>query len=667
MAKRPLKRSEAVQPTGAGPLEESIEASGPPHAQRFVPAALGIFVLALTVRLVHVAQLRSGPFLEILLGDAAGYDAWARRIAAGDWMGSEVFYQAPLYPYFLGVLYSLFSEDTAMIRIVQAVMGAVASVLIALATHRLFGRRSAIVAGVFLALYAPAVFFDGLIQKSSLDLLLMCLLLWLSTFLMQGLSAPRCFWSGFVLGCLSLTRENAVLFVPVFLVWLVWLLRRPAKPVLAFVLGLIAALAPIIVRNFAISGDVLLTTAQFGPNFYIGNHEGASGTYEPLRKGQGSVAFEQKDATAIAEASLGHMASPAQVSRYWAGQAFEWMRAHPADWLSLTFRKLLLALNRVEATDTEDLQSHAEWSVVLRAGKYLFHFGVLAPLGLLGLWITRARRRELQIFYALIVVYLMSVLVFYVLGRYRYLLVPLLLPFAGAGLAGLPSWLSHASAGDRVRGLVFLGAAILVCNWPLQSVSAMQAVTRYNLGDAYRQAGRSDDAVAEFRAALELDPNNPAALSNLGALMAERGDHTEALRLYERALEADPDNATAENNRGQELMLRSRTDEGIASFERSISLDPLNEEARRNLAMALAGSGRTEDAIHQFQEALRLRPDDAVTHNNLGIVFATSGRLLEARAHFEEALRITPGFQEAADNLKRAEDVALRPQPPARQ
>ena len=64
--------------------------------------ALVIFAVALAVRLIHIWQIKPSPFFDILLGDANGYDQWAQRLAAGDWIGSDVFYQAPLYPYFLG-------------------------------------------------------------------------------------------------------------------------------------------------------------------------------------------------------------------------------------------------------------------------------------------------------------------------------------------------------------------------------------------------------------------------------------------------------------------------------------------------------------------------------------------------------------------------------------
>jgi hypothetical protein len=82
-----------------------------------------IFLVALSVRLLHVWQIRRTPFFDVLMGDAGGYDQWAQRLAAGDWIGKDVFYQAPLYPYFLGVLYALFDRDLLIVRIVQAVIG----------------------------------------------------------------------------------------------------------------------------------------------------------------------------------------------------------------------------------------------------------------------------------------------------------------------------------------------------------------------------------------------------------------------------------------------------------------------------------------------------------------------------------------------------------------
>lgn len=148
---------------------------------RFRLIAAVIFSLALVVRLVHVWQIHAAPFFSVLMGDSRGYDEWAQRIAGGDWLGYEVFYQAPLYPYLLGVIYAIAGRSLLLVRIVQAVIGSASCVLLALAGARLFSRRAGIAAGLMLALYAPAIFFDGLLQKSTLDVFFVCLALWLIT------------------------------------------------------------------------------------------------------------------------------------------------------------------------------------------------------------------------------------------------------------------------------------------------------------------------------------------------------------------------------------------------------------------------------------------------------------------------------------------------------
>ncbi len=132
-------------------------------------AALAIFGTALALRLLHVWQMRGTPYFTVLMGDARGYDQWAQRLAGGDWVGTDVFYQAPLYPYFLGVVYAFAGHDLLAVRIVQALVGSLSAVLVGVAGARLFSPRAGLIAGLGLAIYAPAIFFDGLIQKSVLD------------------------------------------------------------------------------------------------------------------------------------------------------------------------------------------------------------------------------------------------------------------------------------------------------------------------------------------------------------------------------------------------------------------------------------------------------------------------------------------------------------------
>ena len=75
-----------------------------------------VWVLAIVVRFAYLDQLQQGPLFDVLMGDAVGYDQWAREIAGGDWFGKDVFYQAPLYPYFMGAWYAVVGTKLSALR-----------------------------------------------------------------------------------------------------------------------------------------------------------------------------------------------------------------------------------------------------------------------------------------------------------------------------------------------------------------------------------------------------------------------------------------------------------------------------------------------------------------------------------------------------------------------
>ena len=123
-----------------------------------------IWLLAFAVRCLYLWQISHAPFYDLRLGDADAYDAWARRVAAGDWIGQGVFYQAPLYPYVLALLYRTLGDSVTVVRVVQALLGATSCALLAAAATFFVGETAAAIAGVLLAVYPPAIFLDGLLE-----------------------------------------------------------------------------------------------------------------------------------------------------------------------------------------------------------------------------------------------------------------------------------------------------------------------------------------------------------------------------------------------------------------------------------------------------------------------------------------------------------------------
>jgi tetratricopeptide (TPR) repeat protein len=681
--------------------------------------AWAVFAVALLVRVVHVLQIRRAPFFTVLMGDSHGYDAWAQRIAGGDWLGQEVFYQAPLYPYFLGVIYAIVGRDLLLVRVVQIVIGSASCALLALAVDRLLsrreapdeGRRAGLIAGLMLALYAPAIFFDGLLQKSVLDVFFVCLALLIVATLATAEPAegaenaearpqnksprsPRAlrlsrWWTlGLTMGGLALTRENALVLIAVLLVWAIVGRtqndqRRPPnvgrlRPAALFLAGLAVVLVPVASRNAYVGGGFFVTTSQFGPNFYIGNNHNADGTYQSLRFGRGAPEYERQDATELAERTLGRSLSPGEVSSFWTDRALDFITTEPARWLRLMVRKFALLWNATEMLDTESQEAHAEWSWPLRAGGIVGHFGILVPLAVLGVIVTWPMRRRLWIIHALIAAYAASVLLFYVFARYRYPLAPLLIVFAAAALA------NPRKALARPRILVPVAAVALFANWPLLSKTLMRAVTETNIAVALQAEGRLDDAASHYQRAIALQPDYAPAYNNLGTALRAKGRLDDAIAAYKRALALRPEygeahynlanaltdagqpreaashfqialqtmrgSADVHNNLGIALMAEGRTSEAIAEFRTAVALDPDSPVSHRNLADALASAKQSDLAVAEFRRAAQLDRTGAAAYD-LGSLFLELDRTEEAIAAFRASLKQAPQSAQTHNNL----------------
>jgi len=403
----------------------------------------------------------------------------------------------------------------------------------------------------------------------------------------------------------------------------------------------------VVARNYSVDGGLYLTTSQFGSNFYIGNNPNADGTYASIRFGRGSPEFERLDAKEVAEESAGHSLSAAEVSSFWFGRAMDFITSQPAQWLKLEGRKVLLLFNRAEMIDTEAQESYAEYSWPLRWLGWFGHFGVLVPLALIGFVATWPDRRRLWPVYAVTLAYAFSVVLFFVFARYRYPLVPLLIPFAVVGLTGLPDlW--------RRRDWTPLGVAVAVAifaNWPVLNPTLMMAITENNLGTALQAHQRYNDAIAHHERAIQLMPDYAPAYTNLGAALRGAGRLDDAVARYRKALELKPDFASASYNLANAQLEQGKSADSAESFRRSLEANPNSVEAHNNLGIALAQKGDAAGAMNEFRAALAIDDASVHAHRNLGNMLYDMGRRDEALQHLQRAIEIAPGQPEAVYDL----------------
>ncbi|SMF44184.1 Tetratricopeptide repeat-containing protein [Tistlia consotensis] len=171
---------------------------------------------------------------------------------------------------------------------------------------------------------------------------------------------------------------------------------------------------------------------------------------------------------------------------------------------------------------------------------------------------------------------------------------------------------------------------------------------------AKHQAGRLDEAAADYRAILALQPGQPDALHLLGLVAQAKGQVGQAIDLIGKAVEAAPGQALYRNNLGAILLGQGRAAEALAQFRRVLELNPDYAEAWVNLGEAQLATGDPAAAQGSLREGLRRNPSLAAGHAGLARACAALGRGDEgfrAAARAISLQPLVPGFEAIADEF----------------
>jgi len=149
------------------------------------------------------------------------------------------------------------------------------------------------------------------------------------------------------------------------------------------------------------------------------------------------------------------------------------------------------------------------------------------------------------------------------------------------------------------------------------------SIAHGSLGRAYQDLGRLEEAIREYKKAIEIFPNNYKAYYNLGVLYDGQG----ALK------------------------------EAVANYKRTIAINPAFIDAQFNLGNIYHNQGLLEEAIQQYRKVTELDPADFEARNNLGVAYARQGKFDQAIAQWEKVLEIEPQNKSAGDNIKKAKEM----------
>ena len=222
---------------------------------------------------------------------------------------------------------------------------------------------------------------------------------------------------------------------------------------------------------------------------------------------------------------------------------------------------------------------------------------------------------------------------------------------------------------------------------------------RVLLGRAYEKAGRRDDAIGQYQAALALQSQDATVGYHLGALLVGAGKPADAavplasgvklnagmalsftqeiaaavpagLTTGGELVDKNPQQATqlleavttldARNTRAHLLLGNAyinigKPEEAIAQYQTILALDPQNASAATNLGAAYYQMGKLDEAVAQLQAALQLSPGDAETHYLLGAAYIQQNKVDNAKAEFQAALKSKPNLAAAFVGLGNAQ------------
>jgi len=677
---------------------------------------LVVFAIAMVARFVYLTELNDAPWFHHPVGDSRVYHDRAVEITGGDLIGREAyFHSSPLYSYFMALVYSVFGVNFTALRVIQFVIGSANCALIYLLVRRMapWAKAAPLAAGVAAALYGTLAFFDGDLLMAPLVLLFTCASVWLLALLVdpeapvgeEGRAALPRGWkpallalaAGAALGLAGLGKPNVLVFAPFAVVWIVTgfgrsFVARRWREALLFVVGCAAAVAPITLRNYAVSQDFVLVSSNAGVNFYIGNNEKAEGIYMlPPESGLDNTRLYLSSRDAAQAATGREDLKPSEVSAYWTAQALDFYRESPAEAASLLWHKFRLFWNHYEIPNHHNKYFVAtQYTPSLKA--MFIGYKLVAPLAVMGIvlaFMTLASSPVVRLYLGFVFVYMLTLIPFFITARYRLPVVPFLVAFAVVGLWKLAELLQRKqwrpagiAAGTGVIAAVFVSWPMMTYDFGFNhtvvgSVYAdlateqpddavdhienaiieykttielrpMSVDAHYNLGVAYQRIGFHSGAVKELEIATRLQPTHSyasKALVEARASLEESGDRIDAAAVPRTLFE-----------RGVDYTKRGQKEQAALMYAQVLKSDPHHAGAWSQAGAIRFDEGDYREAIRLFKKGLKYKPDHFVLNNNIAGAYYKTGDNGRARRHWEKCLEIDPDNESVKRQLRLLED-----------
>lgn len=151
---------------------------------------------------------------------------------------------------------------------------------------------------------------------------------------------------------------------------------------------------------------------------------------------------------------------------------------------------------------------------------------------------------------------------------------------------------------------------------------------------------------------LRNSPDSSFTHNNIGLAYAESGRFDEAISHLQKALQLKPNYLDVHTNLGYLYSKQDRLEEAVQEYNYVLANNPSDPVTRNNLAVVYRKQKKNDNAIQELKTAIILDPDDPISHFNMGLIYADQGQYDKAISEYETSLKLRSDYIEAQINLR---------------
>ncbi|XP_065855634.1 probable UDP-N-acetylglucosamine--peptide N-acetylglucosaminyltransferase SPINDLY [Euphorbia lathyris] len=176
------------------------------------------------------------------------------------------------------------------------------------------------------------------------------------------------------------------------------------------------------------------------------------------------------------------------------------------------------------------------------------------------------------------------------------------------------------------------------------------AIALTDLGTKVKLEGDINQGVAYYKKALYYNWHYADAMYNLGVAYGEMLKFDDAIVFYELAFHFNPHCAEACNNLGVIYKDRDNLDKAVECYQMALSIKPNFSQSLNNLGVVYTVQGKMDAAASMIEKAIMANPTYAEAYNNLGVLYRDAGNIAMAINAYEQCLKIDPDSRNAGQN-----------------